>query len=129
MGDSIELCGGTHARATGDIGLFKIVSEQGVAAGVRRIFATTGDNSMAYLRSLEERIDKTARAAKASPNDVAEKVEKLVLRERQLEKQIEDLQRKLVSGGASGGIDGLLQGAREISGAKVLGVRADVQDR
>jgi alanyl-tRNA synthetase len=129
IADSVELCGGTHARATGDIGLFKIVGEQGVAAGVRRILATTGANSLSYLRSLEDRIERTARAAKASPNDVAEKVEKLVVRERQLEKQIEDLERKMMSGGSSGGIDGLLSGAREISGVKVLAVRAEVKDR
>jgi alanyl-tRNA synthetase len=129
IADSVELCGGTHARATGDIGLFKIVSEQGVAAGVRRVLATTGENSLTYLRGLEERIERTARAAKASPNDVAEKVEKLVTRERQLEKQIEELERKLVSGSGSGGIDGLLGGAREIGGAKVLAVRAEVKDR
>lgn len=129
IADSVELCGGTHARATGDIGLFKIVSEQGVAAGVRRILATTGGNSLAYLRGLEEKIERTARAAKASPADVAEKVEKLVLRERQLEKQIEELERKLASGGGSGGIDALLGGARDIGGAKVLGVRTEVKDR
>jgi alanyl-tRNA synthetase len=129
IADSVELCGGTHARATGDIGLFKIVGEQGIAAGVRRIVATTGVNSLSYLRSLEERIERTARAAKASPNDVAEKVEKLVVRERQLEKQIEDLERKMMSGGSSGGIDGLLSGAREIAGVKVLSVRAEVKDR
>ena len=62
MADSVELCGGTHARATGDIGLFKIVSEQGVAAGVRRILATTGENSLSYLRDLEARIDRAPRA-------------------------------------------------------------------
>ena len=128
IADSVELCGGTHARATGDIGLFKIVSEQGVAAGVRRIFATTGENSLAYLRGLEERLDRTARAAKASPTDVVEKVEKLVSRERQLEKRIEELERTVMSGGA-GGIDSLLGGARDIGGAKVLAVRVEVKDR
>jgi alanyl-tRNA synthetase len=128
MGDSVELCGGTHARATGDIGLFKIVSEQGVAAGVRRIFATTGDNSLAYLRDLEERIARAARAAKATPSDLTEKIDKIVLRERALEKQIEDLERKLLSG-AGGGIDALLSKARDIGGVKVLGVRSEVSDR
>jgi alanyl-tRNA synthetase len=129
MADSVELCGGTHARATGDIGLFKIVSEQGVAAGVRRILATTGDNSLDYLRELEHKLDRAARAAKATGGDVAEKIEKILLHERQLEKQIEDLQRKLMSGGGSGGIDAMLAKARDINGAKVLGVRSEVADR
>jgi alanyl-tRNA synthetase len=129
MADSVELCGGTHARATGDIGLFKIVSEQGVAAGVRRIFATTGENSLAYLREVEERLDRAAKAAKATGTDVAEKIEKILARERQLEKQIDDLQKKLLTGGGSGGIDSILAGAREVNGAKVLAVRSDVADR
>jgi alanyl-tRNA synthetase len=128
MADSVELCGGTHARATGDIGLFKIVSEQGIAAGVRRILATTGDNSLAYLRDLEDRIARAARAAKATPSDLTEKIDKIVQHERALEKQIEDLERKLLSG-SGGGIDALLSKARDIGGVKVLGVRSDVSDR
>jgi alanyl-tRNA synthetase len=129
MADSVELCGGTHARATGDIGLFKIVSEQGVAAGVRRILATTGENSLVYLRDLEERLERASRAARATGGDLAEKIEKIVVRERALEKQIEELQRKLLSGGGSGGIDDLLRRARDVHGVKVLGVRSEVSDR
>jgi alanyl-tRNA synthetase len=127
--DSVELCGGTHARATGDIGLFKIVTEQGVAAGVRRIFATTGENSLSYLRDLEDRMERAARAAKATSGDLAEKIEKIVLRERVLEKQIEELQRKLLTGGTAGGLEDLLRGVREVRGVKVLGVRTEVTDR
>ncbi len=129
MADSMELCGGTHARATGDIGLFKIVSEQGVAAGVRRILATTGENSLSYLRDLEDRIGRAARAAKSSPADLAEKIDKIVQRERALEKQIEELEKKLLSGAGGGGIDALLAKARDVGGVKVLGVRSDVSDR
>jgi alanyl-tRNA synthetase len=129
MADSVELCGGTHARATGDIGLFKIVSEQGVAAGVRRILATTGENSLDYLRELESQLASAARAAKATGGDVAEKIEKILARERQLEKQIEELRRKLLSGGGSGGLDAMLGAARDVNGAKVLGVRAEITDR
>jgi len=127
MADSRELCGGTHVRATGDIGLFKILGEQGIAAGVRRIVATTGTGSLTYLRTLEQRLERAAAAAKASPADLGEKIEKLVLYERSLQKQIEDLQRKLVTGG--GGMDALLSQTREIGGVKVLGVRTEVTDR
>jgi alanyl-tRNA synthetase len=128
MADSVELCGGTHARATGDIGLFKILSEQGVAAGVRRIVASTGDGSLQHLRGVEQKLEAAARVAKATPADLVEKLEKLMQHEKQLEKQIEDLQRKLLTGGG-GGLDALLGQARELSGVKVLGVKTEVTDR
>jgi len=127
MGDSMELCGGTHARATGDIGLFKIVSEAGVAAGVRRIQAVTGDGALAHLRDVEEALSRAAHAAKASVAVLPEKIEKLLAGEKALLKQIEDLQRKLMSGG--GGFDALLGQARDVAGIKVLGARTDVTDR
>lgn len=127
MGDSIELCGGTHARATGDIGLFKIVSEVGVAAGVRRIQAVTGDGALAHLRQMEDTLNRAAHTAKASVALLPDKIEKLLQGEKALQKQIEELQRKLMSGG--GGFDALLGQARDVSGIKVLGVKTDVTDR
>jgi alanyl-tRNA synthetase len=127
MGDSVELCGGTHARATGDIGLFKIVSEVGVAAGVRRIQAVTGDGALAHLREVEETLQRAAAAAKANPSTLAERIEKFWAHEKALQKQIEELQRKLMSGG--GGFDALIGHARDVAGVKVLGVRTDVTDR
>ncbi|HKY35088.1 MAG TPA: alanine--tRNA ligase [Polyangiaceae bacterium] len=127
MGDSVELCGGTHARATGDIGLFKIISEVGIAAGVRRIQAVTGDGALAHLRELEETLNRAAQAAKASPAMLADRIEKFWAHERALQKQIEELQRKLLSGG--GGFDSMLGQARDVAGVKVLGVRTDVTDR
>ncbi|HEY3254423.1 MAG TPA: DHHA1 domain-containing protein, partial [Polyangiaceae bacterium] len=129
MAESTELCGGTHARATGDIGLFKIVSEQGVSAGVRRIIAVTGDGALAYLRDVEASFAKVVSLAKATPANVADKVEKLLQHERALEKQIDELQRKLATGGGGGGLDALLAKARDIAGVKVLGVRTEVTDR
>ena len=129
MAESTELCGGTHARATGDIGLFKIVSEQGVSAGVRRIIAVTGDGALAYLRDVEASFAKVVSLAKATPANVADKVEKLLQHERALEKQIDELQRKLASGSGAGGLDALLAKARDIAGVKVLGVRTEVTDR
>jgi alanyl-tRNA synthetase len=129
MAESLELCGGTHARATGDIGLFKIVSEQGVAAGVRRIIAVTGEGALLHVRELEGVIGEAARAAKTTPGALVERIEKLVQHEKALEKQIGDLERKLASGGGGGGVDGLLAKARDVSGVKVLGVRTAVTDR
>ncbi|MBN2197065.1 MAG: alanine--tRNA ligase [Polyangiaceae bacterium] len=129
MAESVELCGGTHARATGDIGLFKILGEQGIAAGVRRILATTGAGSLDHLRQLEQRLERAAKAAKSSPTDLCDKLEKILARERALEKEVEELQKRLLTGGGGGGLDALLARAREIGGVKVLGVRTDVTDR
>jgi alanyl-tRNA synthetase len=128
MAESLELCGGTHARATGDIGLFKIVSEQGVAAGVRRIVAVTGEGALAYMRELEGQLSKAAEVLKTKPEQLSDRLEKVLLRERALEKQIEELTRKLMSGGSSG-FDTWLGQARDVSGVKVLGLKSDVTDR
>jgi len=129
MGDSMELCGGTHARATGDIGLFKILSESGIAAGVRRMFAVTGEGSLSHLRELESTLNRAAFLAKATPANLPERVEKLLAHEKVLQKQIEELQKKLLSGDSGGGIDALIGKAREVAGVKVLGVRTELTDR
>jgi len=129
MGPSTELCGGIHAKATGEIGLVKIVSEQGVAAGVRRLFATTGSASLAYTQGLESRLSSVADVARASTDNVVEKVGKLLEKQKGLEKEIEALKKELMTGGGSGGMDSMLGEAREIGGAKVLGVKTSVSDR
>jgi alanyl-tRNA synthetase len=130
--DSVELCGGTHARALGEIGLFKITSEQGLAAGVRRIEAATGMNALAYVRSVDTALRDAARVVKAAPGELAEKVEKLVERERQMEKEIADLKRQVAMGGSSGGggggIEEMLKGARDVPGGRALAVKAGVGD-
>jgi alanyl-tRNA synthetase len=128
IGPSLELCGGTHARRTGDIGLFKIVSEAGVAAGVRRIFATVGEATLEHLRSVESTLAQAASLAKATPVTLIAKLEKLVAQERQLERQLEELQRKLAAGAAPS-TDDLVAKARMINGLKVLGLRSEVTDR
>jgi alanyl-tRNA synthetase len=128
MADSVELCGGTHARATGDIGLFKIVSEQGVAAGVRRIIGVTGEGALAYVREVEASLARFAQTLKTTPAALPERLEKVLARERALEKQIEELTQKLMSGGSSG-IESWLASARDVAGVKVLGLRSDISDR
>ncbi len=127
--ESVELCGGTHARALGEIGLFKIVSEGGVAAGVRRIEAATGLNALAYVRQIEGSLRAAAKAAKSGTSDLTEKIEKLLEHDRALEKEVADLKRKVAMGGASGGgIDDMLKGARDIPGGKALAIKVDAMD-
>ena len=85
IGSSKELCGGTHVKATGDIGLFKIVAEGGVAAGIRRVEAVTGDNALAYLQGLESTVNSVAGALKAAPAEVAGRIASLQDQVRALE--------------------------------------------
>jgi alanyl-tRNA synthetase len=128
--DSVELCGGTHARATGDIGLFKMLGETSVAAGVRRIEAVTGLVAVAHVRSLESTLVEAASLLRASGGEVCGKIEKLVAKERDLEKKVSDLSKKLAMGeGGSSGADALASRARDVLGVKVLGVSVDIADR
>ncbi|MGD0673832.1 MAG: alanine--tRNA ligase [Polyangiaceae bacterium] len=128
--DSIELCGGTHARSLGEIGLFKVLGEQGLAAGVRRIEAATGLNALGYVRSLESTLRVAARVVKATPAELAEKIEKVLERERTLEKEVADLTRNLAMGGPSSGgsFDDMLRSARDLPGGKALAVRLPAGD-
>jgi len=129
IGESTELCGGTHARATGDIGLFKIVAQSSVGSGVRRITGVTGEGAMQHLRSVEDTLARANHAARAGGSDLAEKIEKLVARQKQLEKQISDLQKEMASGGSGGGAEDLASKAKDVDGVKVLAVRTALQDR
>uniref|UniRef100_UPI0040481FFC alanine--tRNA ligase n=1 Tax=Rheinheimera sp. TaxID=1869214 RepID=UPI0040481FFC len=117
MGEfSIELCGGTHVNRTGDIGLIKIVSEAGIASGVRRIEAVSGAGAVAFVQQLEQQAQLVASALKGDMFSIAERVQQALERSRQLEKDIEQLNAKMASQtGAS-----LLQQAQSIAGAKVL---------
>jgi len=123
-GFSVELCGGTHVSRTGDIGLFKIVSEGGVAAGVRRIEAVTGELALAYLNGAEEQLKEAAQLVKGSRENLLDKLSGLLERNRQLEKELEQLKAKAAS--AAG--DDLAGSAVEIKGAKVLSARLDGLD-
>lgn len=122
--DSVELCGGTHCSALGDIGTFKILSEGGTAAGVRRIVAATGHRALDHVRTIERDMNRAREAAKAHGSDLAEKIVKMIAHERALEKRVAELEKQLLEGGSSGGgIDGMLASAQEIDDVNVLAVR------
>jgi alanyl-tRNA synthetase len=125
MGDfSVELCGGTHAERTGDIGLFKIISETGIASGVRRIEAVTGEKALDYISDNETRINEVSELLKAKPENLEDKASALVQKQRQLEKELETLKAKLAN---SAGND-LAESATEINGIKVLAAQLDGAD-
>ncbi|MFJ2489442.1 alanine--tRNA ligase, partial [Pseudomonas sp. NPDC087639] len=121
---SVELCGGIHANRTGDIGLLKIISEGGVASGVRRIEAVTGAAALAYLNAAEEQLKEAASLVKGSRDNLIDKLSAVLERNRALEKQLEQLQAKAAS--AAG--DDLSSSALDVKGVKVLAARLDGQD-
>ncbi|MAO60805.1 MAG: alanine--tRNA ligase [Alcanivorax sp.] len=123
-GFSKELCGGTHVRRTGDIGLFKITLETSAAAGVRRIEAVTGEFALAAVRDQERALEEIAATVKSSPELAAERVGAQARRLRELEKEVERLKQKLASG--AGG--DLTAEAREVGGVKVLATKVDGAD-
>ena len=118
---SIELCGGTHVARSGDIGCFHIIGEQGIASGVRRIEAITGEGALCWLREQEERLARIGERLKAKPEQVEERVESLVERNRTLEKELERLKAKLASAAGSD----MLDQARDVQGVKVLATRLE----
>jgi alanyl-tRNA synthetase len=124
IGSSRELCGGTHVKATGDIGLFKIVSEGGVAAGVRRIEAVTGANALAYLQSLEDTVTQAAGALKAQPAELNARIQQVLDQVKALEKELSAAKGKLAS--VQG--DELLTQAVDVKGIKLLVAKLEGAD-
>ncbi len=121
---STELCGGTHVRRSGDIGFFKVVSESGVAAGIRRIEAVTADTALAQAQASERQLADIAGLLKTSPHDIGPKLEQIVDNVKQLERELARLKSKLA---ASQG-DELVGGAADVKGVKVVAARLDGAD-
>ena len=121
---SVELCGGTHVDRTGDIGVFKITSEGGVASGVRRIEAVTGSGAMEWIATNQQTLDSLAGLLRSQPEQAAAKVEQLLKRGKSLEKELAVAKQALISGKGSD----LFSGVQEIAGIKVLATRMDGAD-
>ncbi len=116
IGSSRELCGGTHVHSTGDIGLFKVVAQSGVAAGVRRIEAVTGEHALAYVQTLEDTVNQACAALKATPAELNQRLAQLLDQVRSLEKDMGALKGKLASSQG----DDLLAKAVDVKGVKLL---------
>jgi alanyl-tRNA synthetase len=121
---SAELCGGTHSRRSGDIGLFKIISETGIASGVRRIEAVTGREAWRTVKRLEAELRAVADAVKAKPGEVADRVQRMLRQQRETERAFEALQAKI----SSGQTKDLTSSARDIKGVRVLSTLVEARD-
>jgi alanyl-tRNA synthetase len=124
IGSSRELCGGTHVKATGDIGLFKVVAEGGVAAGVRRIEAVTGENALAYLQSLEDSVAQAAGTLKAPVGELNARLAQVLEQVKTLEKEVSALKGKV----ASSQSDELMTQAVDVKGVKLLVAKLEGAD-
>jgi len=121
---SMELCGGTHVQAAGDIGFFKIVSEAGIAAGVRRIEAVTGAGAVRFVHEMDNEQLKLAQLVKAEGGGILDRVERILARQKELQREVETLRAQLNAGKSAD----LLAGVREISGVRVLSVEVATDD-
>jgi len=125
LGDfSVELCGGTHVERSGDIGVFKIISEGGVAAGIRRIEAVTGSGAMEWIAANQRTLDQLAGLLRSQPEQTADRVEQLLKKSKTLEKELAAAKQALLSGTGSDPFDGVT----EVAGINVLAARMDGAD-
>jgi len=124
IGSSRELCGGTHVKRTGDIGLFKIVSEGGVAAGVRRIEAITGENALNYIQDLESTLHSAATTLKSQPAELPSRLAQVLDQMKLLEREVNALKGKLASSQG----DDLVNQAVDIKGVRVLAATLEGAD-
>jgi alanyl-tRNA synthetase len=124
IGSSIELCGGTHVKRTGDIGLFKIVAESGVAAGVRRVEAVTGTGALARIELQQQQLQQVADAVKSQPQEAAARVAQIIDNVKSLEKELSALKSRLASSQG----DELVTQAVDINGVKVLAAKLEGAD-
>ena len=124
IGTSRELCGGTHVSRTGDIGFFKVLSEGGVAAGIRRIEATTGDRALTYVQAQEQKLAGAAAALRTSPQEVGQKITQIIDNVRNLEKELARLKSKLASSQG----DDLATQAVDVKGIKLLAAAMEGAD-
>jgi alanyl-tRNA synthetase len=124
IGSSRELCGGTHVKRTGDIGLFKILAESGVAAGVRRVEAVTGEGALAYVQQQELQLQQVADAVKVQPQEAAARIAQILDNVKAMEKELARLKSKLA--GAQG--DDLISQAVDCKGIKVLAAKLEGAD-
>ena len=115
---SVELCGGTHVSALGDIGLFKVVGEGAVSSGVRRVEALTGEAARAYLSARDEKLREAAAALRSTPDEVPARVVSLIEERRRLERELADAKRALAMGG---GVSGPAAGPEQVSGVAFIG--------
>jgi alanyl-tRNA synthetase len=122
--ESLEFCGGTHVRRTGDIGLCKILSESSVAQGVRRLEAVTGIGAMDYLRRVEDELAAASARLRSTPFEVADRIARMQADAKQLEKELAELKGKLASGGSRD----LMSEVIDVDGVKVLAVSTEIAD-
>ncbi len=124
IGSSRELCGGTHVNRTGDIGLFKIRAQSGIAAGIRRVEAITGEAALEYVQQKEIQLQEIAKVLKTQPEEATQKISHIIDNAKRLEKNLSRLKSKLASSQG----DDLIDQAREIKGVKVLAVSLEGAD-
>lgn len=124
-GYSVELCGGTHVKRTGDIGLFRLTSESGVAAGIRRIEAVSGEPALAHDRAIEQQLQAVAQLLKTNTDNVYAKLEGVLAQQKKLEKELQQAKQKLASGSG----EDLSAKAVDVNGVKVLAANIDGVDR